>query len=41
VREPAATVTGFGRFAAALLLRTMERAEAVERARRARGADLA
>jgi energy-coupling factor transporter transmembrane protein EcfT len=41
VREPAATVTGFGRFAGALLVRTMERAEAVERARRARGADLA
>jgi energy-coupling factor transporter transmembrane protein EcfT len=38
--EPAATVRGFGRFAAALLLRTLERAEAVERARLARGADL-
>jgi energy-coupling factor transporter transmembrane protein EcfT len=40
LREPGATVVGFGRFAGALLLRTMERAEAVERARRARGADL-
>jgi len=38
--EPSATVRGFGRFAAALLLRTLERAEAVERARLARGADL-
>jgi energy-coupling factor transporter transmembrane protein EcfT len=38
--EPASTVRGFGRFAAALLLRTLERAEAVERARLARGADL-
>ena len=38
--EPAATARGFGRFAAALLLRTLERAEAVERARLARGADL-
>jgi energy-coupling factor transporter transmembrane protein EcfT len=40
LREPVATLTGFGRFAGALLLRTIERAEAVERARRARGADL-
>jgi energy-coupling factor transporter transmembrane protein EcfT len=39
-REPVETLTGFGRFAGALLLRTIERAEAVERARRARGADL-
>jgi len=38
--EPLATVRGFGRFAGALLLRTLERAEAVERARIARGADL-
>ena len=38
--DPAATLRGFGRFAAALLLRTLERAEAVERARLARGADL-
>jgi cobalt/nickel transport system permease protein len=38
--EPASTVRGFGRFAGALLLRTLERAEAVERARLARGADL-
>jgi energy-coupling factor transporter transmembrane protein EcfT len=37
--EPASTVRGFGRFAGALLLRTLERAEAVERARLARGAD--
>ncbi len=36
-REPGATVTGFGRFAGALLLRSLERAEALERARRARG----
>jgi energy-coupling factor transporter transmembrane protein EcfT len=39
LREPIDTLTGFGRFAGALLLRTMERAEAVERARRARGAE--
>ena len=38
--EPASTVRGFGRFAGALLLRTLERAEAVERARLARGGDL-
>jgi energy-coupling factor transporter transmembrane protein EcfT len=37
--EPASTVRGFGHFAGALLLRTLERAEAVERARLARGAD--
>ena len=41
LREPRATLRGFGRFGAALLLRTLERAEAQERARRARGADLA
>jgi hypothetical protein len=40
VREPRATLRGFGRFGAALLLRTLERAEAQERARLARGADL-
>jgi len=38
--EPVSTLRGFGRFAGALLLRTLERAEAVERARLARGADL-
>jgi len=38
--EPASTLRGFGRFAGALLLRTLERAEALERARLARGADL-
>ncbi|HUL78499.1 MAG TPA: energy-coupling factor transporter transmembrane component T [Vicinamibacteria bacterium] len=38
--EPASTVRGFGRFAGALLLRTLERAEALEQARLARGADL-
>ena len=38
--EPASTVRAFGRFAGALLLRTLERAEAVERARLARGGDL-
>jgi len=37
LREPVATVHGFGRFAAALLLRSLERAEMLERARRARG----
>jgi energy-coupling factor transporter transmembrane protein EcfT len=41
LREPHATLLGFGRFGAALLLRTLERAEAQERARLARGADLA
>jgi hypothetical protein len=40
LREPAATLRGFGRFGAALLLRTLERAEAQQRARVARGADL-
>ncbi len=39
-REPVATARGFGRFAGALLLRTLERAETTERARLARGADL-
>jgi energy-coupling factor transporter transmembrane protein EcfT len=39
VAEPASTLRGFGRFAGALLLRTLERAESVERARLARGAD--
>jgi len=38
--EPAATLRGFGRFGGALLLRTLERAEAQQRARLARGADL-
>lgn len=36
---PADTVRGFGRLVAALLLRSMERAEALDRARRARGLD--
>jgi hypothetical protein len=40
LREPGPTLRGFGRFGAALLLRTLERAEAQERARLARGADL-
>ena len=35
--SPAETVRGFGRLVAALLLRSLERAEAVEQARRARG----
>ncbi len=35
--RPAETVRGFGRLAAALLLRSLERAEALEQARRARG----
>ncbi|HVP39642.1 MAG TPA: CbiQ family ECF transporter T component [Candidatus Saccharimonadales bacterium] len=35
---PAETVQGFGRLVAALLLRSIERAEALDRARRARGA---
>ena len=35
--EPAETIRGFGRLVAALLLRSFERAEALERARRARG----
>ena len=34
---PADTVKGFGRLVAALLLRSLERAEAIEQARRARG----
>jgi hypothetical protein len=38
LRDPRATLSGFGRFGAALLLRTLERAEAQERARLARGA---
>jgi len=38
LRHPRATLAGFGRFGAALLLRTLERAEAQERARLARGA---
>ena len=41
LRDPRATLAGFGRFGAALLLRTLERAEAQERARLARGADAA
>jgi hypothetical protein len=40
LREPVATLSGFGRFGGALLLRTLERAEAQQRARLARGADL-
>jgi energy-coupling factor transporter transmembrane protein EcfT len=35
--RPVETVRGFGRLVAALLLRSMERAEALEQARRARG----
>jgi hypothetical protein len=35
--EPRATVRGFGRLVASLLLRSLERGEALERARRARG----
>jgi hypothetical protein len=38
VKAPGDTVRGFGRITAALLLRSLERAEAQERARRARGA---
>jgi energy-coupling factor transporter transmembrane protein EcfT len=38
VRAPAATLRGFGRVTASLFLRSLERAEALERARRARGA---
>ena len=34
---PGDTVRGFGRLVAALLLRSLERAEAIEQARRARG----
>jgi energy-coupling factor transporter transmembrane protein EcfT len=37
---PAHTVGGFGRLVAALLLRSLERAEALDRARRARGLEL-
>ena len=37
VWRPVETVRGFGRFAAALLLRSLERAEAIDQARRARG----
>lgn len=37
--SPRRTTRGFGRLVAALLLRSLERAEAVERARRARGAE--
>jgi hypothetical protein len=40
LREPVATLRGFGRFGGALLLRTLERAEAQDRARIARGAGL-
>lgn len=40
LREPRATLRGFGRFGAALLLRTLERAQAQDRARLARGADI-
>jgi energy-coupling factor transporter transmembrane protein EcfT len=40
LREPVATLRGFGRFGGALLLRSLERAEAQQRARLARGADL-
>jgi energy-coupling factor transporter transmembrane protein EcfT len=36
---PVATTRGFGRVTAALLLRSLERAEALERARRARGGE--
>ena len=38
--EPVETARGFGRLVAALLLRSLERAEALEQARRARGVDL-
>jgi len=37
VAAPADTVRGFGRLVASLLLRSLERAEAIEQARRARG----
>lgn len=37
VRNPLDTTRGFGRLVASLLLRSLERAEAVEQARRARG----
>jgi energy-coupling factor transporter transmembrane protein EcfT len=38
VAAPRETVEGYGRLIAALLLRSLERAEALDRARRARGA---
>jgi cobalt/nickel transport system permease protein len=38
LRTPGRTVRGFGRLVAALLLRSLERAECLDRARRARGA---
>jgi len=37
VTQPTESIRGFGRLVAALLLRSLERAEALERARRARG----
>ena len=37
MRSPADTTRGFGRLVASLLLRSLERAEAIEQARRARG----
>jgi len=37
VANPVETTRGFGRLVASLLLRSLERAEAVEQARRARG----
>ena len=37
VRSPRETLRGFGRLVAALLLRSLERAESLERAREARG----
>ncbi len=37
IRSPAETIQGYGRLVAALLLRSLERAEALDRARRARG----
>ncbi len=39
VRAPRETVRGYGRLVAALLLRSLERAESLDRARRARGID--
>jgi len=38
ISAPGATLRGFGRITAGLLLRSLERAESLERARRARGA---
>jgi energy-coupling factor transporter transmembrane protein EcfT len=38
IRAPGETLQGYGRLVAALLLRSLERAEALDRARRARGA---